>query len=132
MEDIDYNLSLEILEKDIWSEPNYDSYLVTRCHALRKIPLNQFTVEDLRILIGQNFSINYLIPIAIEHLEDNPWCRGDFYDGDLLQNVLRINSEYWKHHEDLFYRLSEIMVRVFSQIETFEKGLLPAWKNLNK
>ena len=132
MQNIDYSLSLEILESDIWSEPNYNSHLFTRCHELRKIPLNQFTVEDLRILIGQNLSLDYLIPIAIERLENDPWCRGDFYDGDLLKNVLKINSEYWKHHPDLFYRLSEIMDRVFFQIETFEKILLPAWKNMNK
>jgi hypothetical protein len=60
--------TLENLENDYWGNPNYDSYLVRRCHELRKIPLENFSVEDLRIMIGQQISLDYLIPLALEVL----------------------------------------------------------------
>ena len=56
--------TLENLEKDFWGKPDYDSHLVTRCHELTKLPLDNFTTEDLRIMIGQQISLDYLIPLA--------------------------------------------------------------------
>ena len=60
--------TLENLEKDYWDNPSYDSHLVKRCHELRKIPLDSFTTEDLRIMIGQQIGLDYLIPLALETL----------------------------------------------------------------
>src|SRR5438132_1243460 len=80
--------TLQELEGQDWGEAHYPSYLVRTCHALRRKPLRDFTVEDLRIMIGQNFSLEYLIPLAIEHLQRDPFAAGDFYPGDLLGCVL--------------------------------------------
>ena len=65
--------TLQALENDDWGEPTYPSHLVTTCHALRRKPLKDFTVEDLRIMIGENLSLEYLLPLAIEVLRENPW-----------------------------------------------------------
>lgn len=56
--------SLENLEKDIWSPLHKDenSYLIQTCHKLRKKQLKDFEIEDLRIMIGQNIGLNFLIP----------------------------------------------------------------------
>ncbi len=54
--------SLQELEHSDWGEPTYDSHLVTTIHRLRRVPLRQYTVEDLRIMIGQNIGLQYLIP----------------------------------------------------------------------
>lgn len=87
--------TLEALEKSYWGEPTYDSHLVTTCHALRKKPLKDFTTEDLRIMVGQNIGLKYLIPMALEVLKQNILADGDLYDGDLLHSVLRAEEEYW-------------------------------------
>ena len=63
--------SLEELEASDWGEPTYDSYLVTTIHRLRRVPLRQFSVEDLRIMIGQDIGLQYLVPLALEHLRKN-------------------------------------------------------------
>jgi hypothetical protein len=66
---LDRNRSLQELEGVDWGDPTDQSSLVTTCHRLRRRPLIQFTEEDLRIMIGQNISLPYLIPLAVERLE---------------------------------------------------------------
>lgn len=131
MIDFDCNLSLEELENDYWSEPNFESHLLTRCHSLRKIPLRQLTIEDLRILVGQKIGLNYLIPISIEYLEENPLCCGDYYDGDLLQKIISIDISFWKYHIDLTYRLSEVMIRIQNISDLCCQTLLPIWAEIS-
>ncbi len=92
--------SLESLEKDFWKEPEGESYLVTTCFRLRKKQLKQFTIEDLRIMIGQNIGLKYLIPIAIEQLNENILAEGDFYEGDLLNSVFSSDRKYWLNNEE--------------------------------
>ncbi len=81
------HMSLEQLEQDVWPEPDFNSRLVTACHTLRKKRLCDFSVEDLRIMIGQGVGLEYLLPKAIDILENNPLSEGDFYEGDLLVAV---------------------------------------------
>src|SRR4051812_43426117 len=90
--------TLHELEKEDWAKPIYPSYLVQTCHALRHKPLGTFTVEDLRIMIGQKISVPILVPMALERLEENPLAQGDFFPGDLLKNVLQIDASYWLAH----------------------------------
>lgn len=52
-------------------------------------------------MIGQNFSLEYLVPLAIEHLQRDPFAAGDFYEGDLLASVLRVKSSFWQQRPDL-------------------------------
>ena len=91
--------SLESLEKDTWGEPNYESYLVTTCHKLRRKPLNEFDIEDLRIMIGQDIGLFYLVPLAIEELEKNIFAEGHFYEGDLLKAVITSSEEFWRNNK---------------------------------
>jgi hypothetical protein len=110
--------SLENLEKRDWGEPVYDSYLVRRCIQLSKIPLNNFTVEDLRIMIGQEFGLEYLIPLAIEKLSENILAEGDYYPGDLLKNTISIANKFWLDNKSLYIQLKEIIAVNINEIET--------------
>jgi CDI immunity proteins len=116
----DKTKSLQELENKDWGEPNFDSYLVTTCHRLRRIPLKDFTTEDLRIMIGQNIGLNYLMPLAFEKLAKNPLAEGDFYSGDLLVNVLRVNSSFWLEHSQLKTEIAKIVEEAF-EIPTIKK-----------
>ena len=98
--------TLENLEKKIWGKPEYDSYLVKRCHELRKVPLNQFTTEDLRIMIGQEIGLSFLIPLALEVLNKNLFAEGDLFEGDLLINALNIDSEFWQDNKPYWETLN--------------------------
>lgn len=109
MRKFDRRKNLEELEKDFWEEPPFTSQLVTTCYALRKKPLKDFTVEDLRITIGQNESLNYLIPIAIEVLQTNPFADGDYYEGDLLGSVLSVKKDFWQEYPQLYETVKDIL-----------------------
>jgi hypothetical protein len=77
----DKKKSLQELESEDWGPPAYDCSLVTRCHELRRKPLCEFTTKDLRIMIGQQIGLQYLVPVAVERLSENPLASGDFYNG---------------------------------------------------
>lgn len=102
------HMSLEQLEKDVWPEPDYNSHLVTTCHKLRKKRLSDFSVEDLRIMIGQGIGLKFLLPKAVDILEENPFAEGDFYAGDLLLAVAKSPEEI------LLYKkpIKEVLIEV--------------------
>ena len=82
--------SLEEIENDYWGDAPADATtLVTTVHALRRRPVDELTVENLRMLIGQRVSLPVLLPLAVAELERDPLAEGHFYEGDLLVQVLR-------------------------------------------
>jgi hypothetical protein len=93
--------TLEQLEKDNWGNAPIDaSNLVVACYRLRRKKLKDFSVEDLRIMINQNMSLEYLVPIAVSILQENPFAEGDNYEGDLLKSILTSDKEYWNTHKN--------------------------------
>ena len=104
---LDKNLSE--LERDVWAAPDFDSHVVTECHRLRFVALKDFTIEDLRLMIGQDIGLEYLVPLALQHLEANPFAEGNFYPGDLLKNVTGVRRNFWIGHPDLRLRMVPIV-----------------------
>lgn len=109
--------TLEQLENEVWDQPNYPSHLVMTVHALRKKPLKDFNTENLRIVIGQSFSLEHLIPLAIERLKENVLAEGDMYEGDLLANVLESDANYWKTHKDNWELVKELVEQNKKKVE---------------
>ena len=116
--ELDKNLAE--LEANVWPEPDFDSHLVRECHRLRMVPLRELTVENLRIMIGQQIGLPYLVPLALEHLEADPFVEGDYYPGDLLTNVLRSSREFWSTHRDLRSRVLLIVANALSLIGSID------------
>ena len=79
-------------------EIDFPSRLVVRHNALLVKPIGEYTVEDLRLMIGQNTGLEYLIPKAIEVLEKDMFAEGDFYPGDLLEKVLGADPKFGNAH----------------------------------
>lgn len=93
---MDSSKTLDELDPPAWDEPAFDSYVVTTCHRLRRKPVATFSVEDLRIMIGQRISLKILVPCALAVVEREPLAEGDHYPGDLLAGLLNLGAEYWK------------------------------------
>ncbi|MGW5668371.1 contact-dependent growth inhibition system immunity protein [Micromonospora sp. NPDC003776] len=88
--------TIERLERDVWPAPGPDAtFLVRRCTELRRKPLPEFTVEDLRVMLGQEIGVAVLLPRAVGVLLREPLAEGDHYPGDLLANVLRLPESAW-------------------------------------
>jgi len=77
-------------------------------------------------MIGQNIGLYYLLPLAIEHLAENPLASGDFYPGDLLKNVVSIDLSFWREYPDFWWKVEEIVGEVESIKKTIDEELLPA------
>ncbi|MDM5330443.1 contact-dependent growth inhibition system immunity protein [Neobacillus sp. CF12] len=123
----DINKSLEELEDTKWKESDFQSNLILKCQELRKKKLKDFTIEDLRIMIGQKIGLKYLVPLALETLVTNPFVEGDLFMGDLLEQVLKVDKGFWNENEDLLFELNEIISLVKSTI----KQLHPLSKTTN-
>jgi hypothetical protein len=137
MTELEKSKSLQELQKEDWGEPTFDSHLVHECHRLRRVPLKDYTIEDLRIMImiGQNIGLDYLMPLAIEKLEQNPLAEGNCYAGDLLVNVLRVDSLFWSQFPTLMSKVSKIAEKAF-EVPTITKtefeAIQDAYKDLLK
>ena len=88
---------------------NPQTSLVAKCEALFLKPLDEYSIENLRIMIGQQLGLEYLVPLAIEKLQENILAEGDFYPGDLLLSVLRVNADFWKQNQDLNEQLNSLV-----------------------
>ena len=91
------------------SSTEYQTKLTARCHQLLSLPLNEYTIEDLRLMISQQFGLTYLIPFAIEKLHNDLFAEGDFYSGDLLAAVFKIAPSFWKENQKLWGELDELI-----------------------
>jgi uncharacterized protein (UPF0335 family) len=116
----DRRKTLQELEQDDWGEPNFDSHLVQTCHRLRRKPLNEFTVEDLRIMIGQEIGLLRLVPITLEKLEAEPLAKGDCYPGDLLRAILKVGGPFWERHADWLRRTREVVRKAESLLPSLD------------
>jgi hypothetical protein len=101
--------SLNELEAVDWgSAAEGATPLVAKVHAYRRKPIGELTDEELRLLVGQNEGLLWLVPMAIERLESDPCASGDLYAGALRASVDRVQADYWTHHPDLADRLTAV------------------------
>jgi len=92
--------TLENLEKDFWGEPTYDSYLVRRTHEIRKLPLTELTNDDIAMMLRQQFSLDYLVPLAIDKLQVDILTYGDSgCEGAIMDAMVKTPADFWKANQ---------------------------------
>ena len=107
----DRNKSLQELDNKDWGGSIFESHIGTECYRLRDVPLKDYPVEDLRIMIGQNICLDVLVTLAIERLQCDPLAEGNFYRGDLHVNMLLVSSNFWKENPELKLEVERITER---------------------
>jgi hypothetical protein len=101
--------TLDTVDPPAWGPAPPDAtFLIKRCHELRTKPLRDFTVEDLRIMIGQQVALIRLVPLALDRLELDPLAEGDYYPGDLLASVLQADATVWEWSPDLTVEMRKL------------------------
>ena len=102
--------SLDDIEGTTWGPaPEGATTLVATVHELRRKPVDQLSLADLRLLIGQHVGVDVLLPRVLELLKRDPLVEADFYPGDLLQSVLRLSSSYWQQNPDLAQTIKKVL-----------------------
>jgi hypothetical protein len=122
MSNFDRSKSLQELEGADGGAPDGESYVVTNAHRLHHVPLQDYTVDDLRFMIGQQIGLQYLIPIALEQLREDPWAAGDHYPGDLLASVLHADSRFWIASPQWRAEADEVVCRAISLLPSLDEA----------
>jgi hypothetical protein len=112
--------TLDELEGVAWGPAAFPSHLVQTCHRLRTKPIGEFGAEDLRIMIGQQIGLAYLLPLALERLEADPWAAGDMYPGDLLKTTA-VARFPWDTHPELRARLIAVLDRALGELPSLRR-----------
>jgi hypothetical protein len=102
--------SLNDLEGTTVGAPASDSLVDTKCHRLRKKPVDDFTVEDLRIMIGEGIGLEHLMLPALSALERDPMAEGNYYPGDLLASVIGC-AQWLEKRPEMFGRAQAVAKR---------------------
>ncbi len=105
--------TLDDVDRPAWPPaPDDAPSTVRRVHALRRVPLGELTVEDLRLLVGQHVALGTTVPLALGMLRYRPLLEGDHYPGDLLMAVLHVPDEYWAQRPQELAVLREALSRL--------------------
>ena len=92
-----------------------DSYpLVRRVNAALRKPLAELDEEDIRLLVGQNYCLVHVMPMAVDILEHDPLLDVTFYPGDLLAACLKVETTFWSSAPDLRSRLEAVVIRLIT------------------
>lgn len=86
--------------------------LARRCAELWRVPLADYSYEDLRVMIRQGFGLGHLVPRALAILALDPMASGDTYRGDLLHALGRVPLAFWVTHPELRGRFERLGRRV--------------------
>jgi len=89
--------TLEEIENDYWKNISFPTGLVEKVFLIRKKKLKDLLQEDLRLMLSQKMGLNYAVPLAIDVLKNNLMTDAGIYEGDILESLLKIPSEFWKN-----------------------------------
>lgn len=102
--------TLERLEKDFWGKPTFDSYLVKRIHEIRKLPLSDLTNDDIAMMLRQKFSLDYIVPLAIDKLQIDVLAFGERGDeGAIMEAIMNLPTNFWKSNKDYWAVISKLL-----------------------
>jgi hypothetical protein len=104
------------LEGPAWADPDYSSGMVQRIRALGAVPIGEFSSGDLRLVISQQRGLGYLVPLALDRLENDPLVEGELYPGDLLMALESVPGRMWAEHPEWRERLRAILDQAQSRL----------------
>lgn len=108
--DFDRQLTLAQLVGDRWRRPGQDATaLYAELCQLRHLPVRELNREDLRLLVIQHVGLEFTVPLALEHVEENPLVQANLFSGDLLTSLLRVDASFWEDHAQLRDRVSAVL-----------------------
>ena len=74
--------------------------------------------------------MRYLVPMALDLLEQNPWAGGNMYPGDLLKTVAEVPVSYWSENSEWVPRFQGVLDEVMKRHRFVENEVLPAWRRV--
>ena len=116
--------SIDSLEKtNPGPVPTDESSIVQRLWKLRKVPINEFKIDDIRFMIIQGIGLKYLLVEAVEVLRENILAEGNYYEGDLLNSILQLDKKQWKEHRECWNSINELIKDKIDALKTIRPAL---------
>lgn len=102
--------------------------MVDKVHRLRTIQIEKLEAKDIRLLIGQNVGLKFLIPVALDILQDNIFVDTELFEGDLLKSVITVDNTFWNDNKELKDQLDDLLKSYTDEDkEKFKKGKFDEW-----
>lgn len=76
--------------------------------TLRRKPLESLTDGEVRLAVGQKVGFPHILELAIQRLRAHPLIEGDYYPGDVLAALIRLDEGDWEGSNDLLAELAEL------------------------
>ena len=99
--------------------------------AVREIPLEQLSVEDICKACRQQIHLDHVVPIALGILRSNPLA-GEMYDGELIASLKSVPANYWRDRTDEGLILKRILEKAISIEATLDDVRQDAEELLNR
>ena len=113
---IDRSKTLQELEGADWGDPETaETGMIGRVLALRRKPLEDLSDGEVRLAIAQKVGFPLVLEMAMERLRPNPLLEADFYPGDVLAALVRLDEQDWEDRKDLREALAELFRRAMAQ-----------------
>ncbi|WP_342086199.1 contact-dependent growth inhibition system immunity protein [Dyadobacter sp. OTU695] len=105
------------LDLAITLSPLVSTNLINKHNQLLKKNVDDFSVEDIRFMIGQRTALEILLPRAIELLNENIIAEGDLFEGDLLLSVVSLDEIFWSRNIRWYNQISELINKSLTDVE---------------
>lgn len=113
---IDRSKSLQELEGADWGDPETaETTMIGRVLALRRRPLKDLSNGEVRLAITQQVGFPFVLELAIERLRPDPLLEADFYPGDVLAALVRLDEQDWAGRNDLREALAKLFRQAMTQ-----------------
>lgn len=100
--------SLNELEGHIDSSDPNDA-LVKKVEEIRKKRLKDLTVEDLALLLRQQISLEFVVPLCLNKLNEDILIEMERSGLRLLSTLLKIEKDFWSANQDLYNQTADLM-----------------------
>jgi hypothetical protein len=84
--------------------------LVRRTHEIRKMPLAELTNDDIAMMLRQKFSLDHIVPLAIDKLQVDILAYGDTgSEGAIMDAMLKIPKDFWNLNRDHWTAIKKLL-----------------------
>jgi hypothetical protein len=74
----------------------------------------------LRVLIGQDIGLDFLVPLALDVVEKEPLIKSEHYRGDLMAVILRAAPSFFQRNPDIRARVDTLIAALPSALEKLD------------
>lgn len=75
---------------------------------VRDTPIRRLSDEDVCIACRQELNLEFVVPVAILRLQENP-LTGESFDGELLVALAGVPRSFWNNHRMVAHELRSLI-----------------------